>query len=59
MTQKNGRDSQNPRISTDFIAVEKQDNGHSEQQQPHSNKHQAHLEKSETVSKATDVWSLC
>ena len=32
---------------------EKQDNGHSEQQQQHSNKHQAHLEKSETVSKAT------
>ena len=32
---------------------EKQDNGHSEQQQQHSNKHQAHIEKSETVSKAT------
>ena len=33
---------------------EKQDNnGHTEQQQHHSNKHQAHLEKSETVSKAT------
>ena len=30
---------------------EKQDNGHGEQQ--HSNKHQANIEKSETVSKAT------
>ena len=33
---------------------ERQDNnGHSEPQQPQSNKQQAHLEKSETVSKAT------
>jgi len=32
---------------------ERNDNGHSGEQQQHSNKHQANIEKSETVSKAT------